>query len=56
MHGIARSRIANENKDIECENPECNRTDRPLYIWHGDDGTGSMLICDICTVKSEIKE
>ncbi len=50
-----RSRIANKDKTIKCENPDCGRKDRPLYIWHPpteDKITGSLLICDICTVRT----
>ncbi len=47
------SRIPNENQTLSCENPECGRKDRPLYVWHSDNGRHSILICDICTVKSE---
>lgn len=40
------------NEPLPCENPECARTDRPLFIWHGENGTGAALFCDICTVKA----
>lgn len=40
---------------LACENPECCRTDRPLYLWHAVDGRHSMFLCDICFVKTEAK-
>jgi len=46
------TRIPNEDHKLACENPDCNRKDRPLYVFHGDNGEGSMLLCDICMVKT----
>lgn len=46
------SRIPNDEKTVECENPDCGRKDRPLYVWHGEDGKCSLLLCDLCTVES----
>ncbi len=48
-----RPRIPNEKKTIPCENPDCGRKNRPLYAWFDTDGTHSILVCDICTIKAE---
>lgn len=50
---MERSRLTNEACSIACEVPECGRADRPLYVWHAEDGTGSMLICDLCISEKE---
>ena len=50
------SRVANANKKIACDNPDCKRTDRPLYVWHGASGKDSILLCDICTIRSLPKD
>lgn len=49
------SKIPNENQTISCENEDCNRTDRPLYVWHGENGKDSILLCDICILKTMTK-
>ena len=51
-----KSKLSNEDHKLACENPECGRKDRPLYIWFGEDGTDSALYCDICTVRSLPKQ